>query len=78
MDLGGVAGASDTPQGGLGRFKAGFANRTVNAPFAGSILDPELYRELCAARRDAPSGDFFPAYRAPPCIPENPDEHSRQ
>ncbi len=66
LNLGGGVGAAED---GLFRFKAQFSER--RAPFATLrwVLDPERYRDLCAAkglgvRSDIGSG-WFPAYRDP-------------
>jgi len=61
--LGGAAGATDAPDSGLARFKAGFANATATTMVCGLVLDRRRYSELEAA---AAAGDaWFPAYRAP-------------
>jgi Acetyltransferase (GNAT) domain len=51
-----------TPGDGLDRFKRGFGNRTVAFRTSEVIAAEELYADLTAGR---PSGDYFPAYRAP-------------
>jgi len=61
INLGGGAGNSDDPSGGLFAFKQGFANGQITAMLCGAVLDRERYAALSAGR----GKDFFPAYRAP-------------
>ncbi len=65
--FGGSAGAADTPNDGLARFKSGFANETAESILCGKILRPVDYRELSVGvADDGPSGaEFFPKYRQP-------------
>ncbi len=66
---GGLGGRQDS----LFHFKAGFSDRTHDFRIWRWILDSDEYQRLtCARRADLascgsapPSGDFFPAYRAP-------------
>jgi len=62
LHLGGAAGVTPGEKDGLGRFKAGFANREVDAYFCGACLNPERYAALSKGRESA---SFFPAYREP-------------
>ena len=61
LNLGGVAGLADD-NGGLARFKRGFANSSASAHLCGMILDRAAYDMLAADYRE---GQFFPAYRNP-------------
>jgi hypothetical protein len=58
--LGAGAGAANDEGDGLSRFKRGWATGTATAWLCGRVLDPAAYARLAG---DAPSPDFFPAYR---------------
>lgn len=60
VDFGGVAGSAPT-EGGLSRFKRGWATHELPAYLCGRILDQPAYASLSAAVRH-PRG-WFPAYR---------------
>jgi hypothetical protein len=60
LDLGGSAGIDERSDDGLASFKRGWATGERTAWLCGRILDPDAYRALAGA----PSGEFFPAYRA--------------
>ena len=60
LDLGGDVGLARRSNGGLARFKRGWATGTRMAYFCGRIGDRSRYREL--AGNDAGNG-YFPAYR---------------
>lgn len=62
VDLGGTPGDGDADDG-LAHFKRGFANTTRRTHLAHTVLDPEAYASLTAARSERPS-TYFPAYRA--------------
>ena len=64
VDIGGAAGLSDD-QGGLFRFKAGFANARAEAWLCGAMLDTAACAARCAARGVPLDGGFFPPYRSP-------------
>lgn len=67
VDLGGSPGLGDAASDGLARFKAGFSNRTQRTHLYGAVLDPDLYKVLCA-RQGTSDSDYFPAYRAPSAV----------
>jgi hypothetical protein len=55
-------GGGITPGDRLEEFKRGFANREEAWRTSEIVCDPAAYKRLSAGR---PTGDFFPAYRAP-------------
>lgn len=66
VNLGGVAGSTDDMDGGLARFKRGFANDEALATLWAAVLDRSRYDRLCDdAGLPRQSPVFFPAYRAP-------------
>lgn len=60
VSLGGDAGV-DNDEGGLARFKRGWANTTRCAYVCRHVGNPELYARLSSGRSET---SFFPAYRA--------------
>lgn len=62
FDLGGTAGIENDADGGLARFKRGFANTTAEAWFCGTVLDRQAYAQMSSG---VPADQFFPAYRRP-------------
>jgi len=63
MDLGAGAGTSGDGEGGLTRFKRGWATHTQETYLCGKVLDDSGYNQLGIARGTERS-DYFPAYRA--------------
>ena len=63
IDLGGSAGNTDDPGGGLARFKRGFASSECPSFLCGKVLDARRYAAMAPP---ASAGSYFPAYRAPP------------
>ncbi|MBL8826872.1 MAG: hypothetical protein JNM18_07775 [Planctomycetaceae bacterium] len=61
LDLGASAGLDPASDDGLSRFKRGWSNCTRRVFFAGKILDPRRYQELC--RDKNLSSSYFPLYR---------------
>jgi Acetyltransferase (GNAT) domain len=62
LNLGAGAGATNVVDGGLSRFKRGWATGTRTAYFCGRIFDHATYREII--RTSGCKGtDYFPAYR---------------
>lgn len=83
LDLGASAGTVAAADG-LARFKAGWSDHLRPAYLCGKILQPAVYAELtraalASAVQPAPTGDFFPAYRAvePASSAESSAESSR-
>jgi hypothetical protein len=76
LDLGGVAGDSDTdPADGLRQFKSGWATATRQSFLCGRVLQPETY--ACLVRNTPePQTPYFPRYRYPgvpaPLSPRRP------
>jgi hypothetical protein len=68
LHLGGAPGRTGEPDGGLCRFKRGWATGTMPAYFCGKVLDGGGYSRLAAAT--ATDGDFFPSYRAGKVSPQ--------
>lgn len=64
--LGAGAGLGGAADGGLTRFKAGWASGTRNVYLCGRVLDRRRYDELVAARGGDPA--YFPAYRFPTAV----------
>jgi len=62
VDLGGGAGATDSQDDSLVRFKAGWATRTRPAWLCGRVLDRAAYDFLAEQHGDGSA--WFPAYRA--------------
>lgn len=58
---GGVGSRKDS----LLHFKAGFSERRHGFETWRWVVIPEVYRELCEARLEPVSADYFPAYRCP-------------
>ena len=65
INIGGIAGNADASDDGLARFKSGFANRTRQSYIAGSVLNHQLYGQLCAVQPGTDTKFYFPQYRAP-------------
>lgn len=64
IDWGGVAGASDNPNGGLARFKSGWSSGQRTAYLCMRILDHDRYAAL-AATTGRTESSYLPAYRGP-------------
>jgi hypothetical protein len=62
LNLGAGAGLSEDEEGGLTRFKRGWATGTRTAFFCGRIFDKAGYAEAMSMGQVAPS-EYFPAYR---------------
>ncbi len=62
FSIGGTAGISADPSGGLDFFKRGWSSETRTVYFCGRILDPQRYARIVAAKGVQPT-DYFPAYR---------------
>jgi hypothetical protein len=64
LDLGAGPDA-DVADGGLARFKGGWATGTRPAFLCGRVLDPHRYERLVSRSPAAAASSFFPAYRTP-------------
>ena len=62
LDLGGVAGVSESSLDGLRQFKAGWATGTRQAFLCGRVLQQDPYDRLSAERATSKTS-YFPAYR---------------
>jgi len=62
LSLGAGAGTYESAEGGLSRFKRGWATGTRTAYLCGRIFDRTRYDQL-VAERGLTTGDFFPLYR---------------
>jgi Acetyltransferase (GNAT) domain len=63
LDIGGVQGLLENPEGGLVRYKAGWSNVRATAYLCGKVLDAEMYASVCR-RGNFTEGEYFPLYRA--------------
>lgn len=62
VNFGGAPGSSVNAEGGLSRFKRGWANTTHMTYFCSKVLNPDVYAKLDAAAGDH-TDDYFPSYR---------------
>lgn len=63
LNLGAGAGLDPDAKDGLTQFKRGWASDTRTVWFAGRVLKPDVYSQLCRERGERPG--YFPAYRTP-------------
>lgn len=66
LDIGGTPDQGKLSPEGLNQFKRGFTRNTRKNWICGSIIQPDIYSELCLSRGIDPKiKGFFPAYRTP-------------